>query len=66
MRSNAGQLRVHVLIVPCMAAMYLSKPTPRGRQLRAEWLALARAEGWLTISLLAPMRLWRLCAKSTT
>jgi tetraprenyl-beta-curcumene synthase len=67
--ADAGALpdaQRHVLIVSCMAAMYLSKPSPRGRRRHADWLALARAGGWLTIGLLAPMRLWRLYAKSAT
>lgn len=56
----------HVLIVSCMAAMYLSKPSSRRREVRASRQALASAAGWLTILLLPLMRLWRLYAKSPT
>jgi tetraprenyl-beta-curcumene synthase len=56
----------HVLIVSCMAAMYLSKPSSAGRELRRDSQALASAAGWLTIFLLPFMRLWRLYAKSPT
>lgn len=56
----------HVLIVSCMAAMYLSKPSSCGEELRESRRALASAAGWLTIFLLPLMRLWRLYAKSPT
>jgi tetraprenyl-beta-curcumene synthase len=56
----------HVLIVSCMAAMYLSKPSARCRELRQDHQALASAAGQLTIFLLPLMRLWRLYAKSPT
>lgn len=56
----------HVLIVSCMAAMYLSKPSSRRAEVRESRQVLASAAGWLTILLLPLMRLWRLYAKSPT
>jgi tetraprenyl-beta-curcumene synthase len=49
----------HVLIVACMAAMYLSKDSARSRQLRAGTESFARAGGSLTAVLLPILRLWR-------
>lgn len=64
---DAGMLpdaQRHVLIVSCMAAMYLTKSS--ARELCSGRRALASAAGRLTIVLLPFMRLWRLYAKSPT
>jgi tetraprenyl-beta-curcumene synthase len=50
----------HILIVACMAAMYLSKDAARHDAIRPETKALIRAGGPLTRLLLPILRLWRL------
>lgn len=50
----------HILIVACMAAMYLSKDTAYGEVLRADTKILVRAGGSLTRLLLPILRLWRI------
>lgn len=49
----------HVLIVACMAAMYLSKDSARSPALCAGSARLARSGGSLTRALLPILRLWR-------
>ena len=49
----------HMLIIACMAAMYLSKDTARTPQMRDSTSALIDAGGSLTRLLLPILRLWR-------
>jgi tetraprenyl-beta-curcumene synthase len=50
----------HVLIVACMAAMYLSKDSARDASLRTGAKRFVRAGGSLTQTLLPILRLWRI------
>jgi tetraprenyl-beta-curcumene synthase len=50
----------HILIVACMAAMYLSKDSAYSDTLRADTAVLVRAGGSLTRMLLPVLRLWRI------
>jgi tetraprenyl-beta-curcumene synthase len=49
----------HVLIVACMAAMYLSKDSARTTAMRGQTRALIRAGGPLACLLIPLLRLWR-------
>jgi tetraprenyl-beta-curcumene synthase len=49
----------HVVVVACMAAMYLSKDSARTPAMRGSTRDLARAGGSLTRVLLPVLRLWR-------
>ena len=55
-----GDPELHVLIVACMVAMYLSKDSARSEELRAGTASLVRAGGSLTRVLLPILRLWRI------
>ena len=50
----------HILIIACMAAMYLSKDSARSPSLRGSTDSLVRAGGSLTRALLPILRLWRI------
>jgi tetraprenyl-beta-curcumene synthase len=50
----------HVLIVACMAAMYLSKDSARTRAMRETTTSLACTGGSLPLLLLPILRLWRI------
>lgn len=57
----------HILLVACMAAMYLSKDSARVPGTRQDAQALIHAGGPLTRALLPALRLWRsVYAKSST
>ncbi len=57
----------HILLVACMAAMYLSKDSARTPTTRQDTQTLIRAGGPLTRALLPILRLWRVAyAKSST
>jgi tetraprenyl-beta-curcumene synthase len=71
-RSTAEAARLpdserHILLVACMAAMYLSKDSARTPATRQDTQTLIRAGGPLTRALLPILRLWRVAyAKSST
>ncbi len=58
--SNLPDSERHVLIVACMAAMYLSKDSVRTTAMHAQTCALIRAGGPLARLLLPILRLWRI------
>lgn len=56
----------HVLIVAAMAAMYLTKNSARGRELRLSTRALVQAGGRPIALLLPALRLWRIADRQST
>lgn len=58
--SGCSRAEHHILIVACMAAMYLSKDSAYGDTLQADTKVLVRAGGSLTRLLLPILRLWRI------